>query len=349
MRARIKDIANALGLSESTVQSVLRERPGFKETTRQLVFKKAEELHYQPNWLASSLATRKTHVLGVAVPNLARPFFPAVMEGIDSITYPADYNIAVFNTAEDPSREDKGIAAFLGRQVDGLIIASAHDRRKNGAWRLIRRSGVPFVLIDRFFRSAPYVGADNERVGFMATKHLISQGYRSIAHLTASMDLAPGHDRHRGYLRALRTAGIRVLHEHVAEIGANTVAGGYTGAKRLLEQSRRPDAIFASIDFAALGAMQAVREAGLRMPEDFGVIGVGNIPYNEHLRTPLSSVDLHPIEVGRSAASMLLGMINGEPPPQKAFCIEPTLVVRASSSRTTNPDLLDSECQKILA
>jgi LacI family transcriptional regulator len=333
MRTRIKDIAESLGLSESTVQSILRERPGFKEATRQLVFNKAKELHYQPNWLARSLATRKTHVLGIAVPNLVRPFFPAVMEGIDTVTYPAGYNLVVFNTDEDPAREDKGISAFLSKQVDGLIIASCHDRRKNGTWKPIRHSGVPFVLIDRFFRSAPYVGADNERVGLVATQHLIQQGYRAIGHINAKLNLAAGFGRYQGYLNALRKAGIRVRNEYIVETGGSTVAHGLAAANKLLALPRPPDAIFASIDFLAVGAMQAAREAGLRIPEQFGVVGVGNIPYSEHLHTPLSSVDLHAVEVGKSAASILLEMIDGGPPPGEPVFLDPTLVVRDSTAR----------------
>ena len=338
MRTRIKDIADALELSESTVQSVLREKPGFKGATRKLVFDKAAELHYQPNWLARSLATRKTQVLGVAVPNLARPFFPAVLEGIDTITYPAGYNLVVFNTDEDPAREDEGVAAFLSKQVDGLIIASAHDRRKNGAWKPISRSGVPFVLIDRFFRASPYVGAEDERVGLVATRHLVQQGYCRIAHLTGRLHtLTTAFGRYRGYLRALREAGMRVRKDYIVEVEYNSEASGYEGMKRILSLSTRPDAIFAINDLVAVGAMQAIREAGISMPQDMGVISVGNGRYNDHLHTPLSSMDLHPTQVGKSAATILLGMINGEPAPRKHWFIEPTLVIRASSLRRGMP------------
>jgi LacI family transcriptional regulator len=114
-----------------------------------------------------------------------------VLEGIDAVEYPQGYSLAVFNTDEDRVREDKGVAAFLGRQIDGLIIASAHQRTNTGVWEPIRQSNVPFVLIDRFFPQVPYIGADNEKVGFMAVRHLLEQDYRSIANVIARCDLMP--------------------------------------------------------------------------------------------------------------------------------------------------------------
>jgi LacI family transcriptional regulator len=334
MRVRIKDIAGALDLSVATVQKVLRDAPGFNDKTRKRVLKKAKELGYHPNWAARSLVTRKTHVIGVAVPNLVRPFFPAVLQGIDAVVYPEGYSLAVFNTDEDRVREDKGVAAFLGRQIDGLVIASAHKRTSTEVWEPIRQSKVPFVLIDRLFPRLPYVGADNEKVGVLAVQHLLEQRYRLIAAVVARCDLMPGFGRYRGYLRALRSAGMRVRKEYAITVEDSKITSGYSAALKLLRLPHPPDAIFASTDFLAMGVTQAARELGLRIPEDLGIIGVGDIPYSDHLSTPLSSINLHPIEQGRSAATILLDVIHGKPAGQKPFYIEPTLVVRMSSRRS---------------
>jgi LacI family transcriptional regulator, galactose operon repressor len=334
MVTRIKDIAEALDLSVATVQKVLRDAPGFTETTRQRVFRKAKELHYRPNWLASSLVTRKTHILGVVVPDLSRPFFPMALRGIDRIAYPPGYSLVVFNTEGDWRREEKGIAALLGKQVDGMIIASSQHHSTKRIWEPIRKSGVPFLFIDRFFVGAPYVGADNELVGYMATRHLISEGYQSIAHLCTQRYLVTAFGRFQGYVRALREAGRRVLDAHILEMDGPTDISGYAGTKKLLSLSNPPDAIFATTDSLAIGATQAIRESGFHLPEDFGVIGVGNISYSDHLQTPLSSVDLHPLELGKSAASILLGMINGKSVPKKPVLLDPSLVVRTSSFRS---------------
>jgi LacI family transcriptional regulator len=334
MAVRLKDVAQALNLSISTVSAVLHNRVDFSEATRQRVLQKVKELHYRPNHVARSLVTRKTNVVGLVVPNLGLAFpIGSLLKGIDAITHPAGYRLVVFNTDDDPVREDEGVAALISNQVDGLIIASSHNRTENRIWKPIRESGIPFVLIDRFFPSVPFVGADNERIGFMATRHLIQRGYRTVALLTRSRHVMTRFGRYRGYLRALREAGFRVHRDHILEVNYKTEASGYVGAMQLLNLRLRPDAIFAINDLLALDAMRAARESGLRVPEDFGVVGVGNLPYGEHLRIPLSSVEGNPTQVGKSAASMLLGMIDGKPAPGKPVLIEPTLIVRESSCR----------------
>jgi LacI family transcriptional regulator len=330
MRARIKDIAAALDLSISTVQSVLRNNPGFKESTRKLVFDKAAELNYRRNWLASSLATSSTHVFGVVVPNLSRSIFPDVLEGIDEVAHTAGYNLLVCNTGENSAREDDEIATLIGRQVDGLIVASAHLRENRGFWKTISKAGVPFVLIDRFFPSVPFVSSDDERIGWMTTQHLIEQGYKSIAYL-GRQNVITAIYRRRGYVRALRQAGIRIRRNYMLDVMGDIE--GYAAVKQMLQLSPRPDALFAASDSVAIGALRALGHLGIRVPEDFGVIGVGKARYGEDLRVPLSTVDQHPVEIGKTAASILVDLVEGKPGPRKPVLIESKLIVRASSRR----------------
>jgi LacI family transcriptional regulator len=329
---RLKDVANALGLSISTVSAIAQGRPNFNQKTRQRVLRKIEELHYRPNSLARGLALQKTHVLGIVVPNLSRPFFPHVLDGIDKITYAAGYDLVVFNTDDDPAREERGLATLLGRQVDGIMLASARDGRKNGSWKWSEKLPVPFVLIDRFFPSVPFVGADDERIGLMATNHLIEQGYKSIAHLAAP-NVVTGFGRYRGYLKALRDAGMRVQRELAPNVPWREFDGGYEGAKQLLALRHRPDAIFAVNDLVGVGAMVAMLDLGIRIPEDCGLIGVGNVRFGEFLRVSLSTLNLHPLDVGKTAASILLKLIQGEPPPSAPIFLPPKLIVRESSRR----------------
>ena len=332
MGVRLKDLAKALNLSISTVSAALHHRADINQVTRGRVLQKATELNYHPNRLAHGLATQRTHVLGVVVPNLSRPFFPHVLEGIDTITYPAGYSLVVFNTDDDPAREEKGIHTLISNQVDGLIIASAQPPRKNGIWKPVDKSGVPFVLMDRFFASVPFVGADDEHIGLVVTRHLIQQGYRRIAHLAAT-SIVTGFGRYRGYLRALREASIRARKDYIVQVTWGEMDGGLEGTKRLLRLRPRPDAIFAVNDLVAIGAMKTIQESGLRLPEDCGLIGVGNVPYGDCLSVPLSTVDLHPKEVGETAASMLLSRIGGQHIPPTPVFLEPRLIVRNSSRR----------------
>jgi LacI family transcriptional regulator len=333
MGVRLKEVAKALDLSISTVSAALHNRADINPATRERVLQKAAELNYHPNRLAHGLATHKSHVLGVVVPNLSRPFFPHVLEGIDEVTYPSGYNLLVFNTDDDPTREQNGITTLISSQVDGLIIASSQPPRKSGTWKPVDRSGVPFVLVDHFFASVPFVGADDEHVGFMVTQHLIEQGYRCIAHLAATK-VVTGFGRYRGYLRALREAGIRVRRDYVVEVTWREMDGGLEGTEQLLRLRPGPDAIFAVNDLVAIGAMKKIQEFGLRIPTDCGLIGVGNVRYGDCLSVPLSTVDLHPKEVGKTAASMLLRRIDGHYLPPKPVFLEPSLIVRDSSHHT---------------
>jgi LacI family transcriptional regulator len=328
MAVRLKDVARALDLSISTVSAVLHNRADFNEATRKRVLQKVKELNYRPNWMARSLATQKSHVIGVVVPNLSRSFFPNVLQGIDAVARSAGYHLVISNTNEVPLREDEEVATLVDRQVDGLIVASAHPPGENAGKKVLQASGVPFILIDRFFDFAPFVGSNDERIGFMATQHLIEQGYRAIAHLGWHM-VATGIGRRRGYTRALREAGLRVQRNFVLQVFGE--AGGYEGTRKLLQMRRRPDAIFAASDPVAIGAMRALHECGIQLPDDFGVVGVGCVRYGEDLRVSLSTVDTHPTEMGKSAASILLSMIKGKPAPKAPTFIEPTLIVRESS------------------
>ncbi len=330
MAVRLKDVAQALGLSISTVSAILHNRDDFNEATRKRVLEKVKELKYRPNWLARSLATHESHAIGVVVPNLSRSFYPSVLEGINLVARNAGYHIIISYTDDIPAREDEEIVTLVDRQVDGLIIASAHPPGKNAVKKILEPTGIPFVLFDRFFASSPFVGVDDERAGFMATRHLIEQGYREIAHLGRRI-VSTGLARHQGYVRALRESGLPVRRNFLLEVFAE--AGGYEGTKELLQMQPRPDAIFAASDPVAVGAMRALHEYGLHLPYDIGVIGVGRVRYGEDLRFPLSTVDTHPTEVGKSAASILLGMVNGKPPSMVPIFIEPTLIVRESSRR----------------
>jgi LacI family transcriptional regulator len=333
---RLKDVAEALGLSISTVSAVLHKKPNFNATTRKRVLKKIQELNYRPNWLARGLASQKTHVLGVIVPNLSRPFFPHVLDGIDKITDAAGYNLVVFNSDDDPAREERGLETLLGRKVDGLIVASARDPQKNLTWTPGGSSKVPFVLIDRFFPSVPFVGADDELVGYIVTRHLIEQGYKSIAHLSARK-VVTGYGRYRGFVRALRENGLRARRDHVVEVQWGEFDGGYAGTQELLSLRNRPDAIFAVNDLVGIGAMMALEHAGVEIPGECGLIGVGSVRFGDCLRTPLSTVNLHPTEVGKTSARILLNLIAGKRSPKEAVFLKPELIIRESSRRDPAP------------
>ncbi len=315
MAIRLKDVAQHLQLSVSTVSAALQNREDISEATRIRVVEAVEQLGYHPNSLARGLITRKTFVLGVIVPDLSRSFFAEVLKGIDSITSPAGYNLLVCNTEENAKREKEILNMLLSNQVDGVLLASAHDPN------------------DADWRTRLALGGDDEAIGFEATRHLFEQGYRRIAHIAGPKTISTAVGRLKGYRRALKATGLKAREDYVIESNYHDESGGYDAMRKLLGFSPRPDAVFAASDPNAIGALQAALEAGLRLPQDIGLIGVGNHRYGRYLRVPLSTVDQQRSTIGHSAANLLLSLIEKEQFRPRSILVPPKLVIRDSSNR----------------
>ncbi|MBV8212145.1 MAG: LacI family DNA-binding transcriptional regulator [Verrucomicrobia bacterium] len=334
MAIRLKDLAHHLKLSVSTISAALQNREDISEATRVRVFAAVKKFGYHPNSLARGLVTRKTNVLGVVVPDLSRSFFAEVLKGIDSVTSAAGYNLLVCNTEENAPREEEMLRMLLSNQVDGLLLASAHEP-SNTSWRKILAGlSVPMVLIDRRLPGLNFVGGDDSRIGFQATRHLYDQGYRRIAHIAGPQTVTTAVGRLHGYRRALATLALPSDAALVMESNYHEESGGYEAMQRLLKLPSPPDAVFAASDPIAIGALQAALEANLSLPADFGLIGVGNHRYGQFLKVPLSTVDQQRSQIGRSAAELLLTSMEKKRVRPKSILTEPKLVVRDSSNRT---------------
>jgi LacI family transcriptional regulator len=328
---RLKDIARDLNVSVMTVSKVVRGCSDVGAETRRRVLARIKELNYQPNWVARSLAARRTFMIGLIVPDLMHSFFAEIAKGVSEALRPQGYDVVICNSEEDGLVESSEVDRLLGRQVDGLILASAQPPASLAVFERIEARQVPYVLVDRQFPGAraPYVGADDEAIGKLATSHLIERGCRRIAHV-AGRQLAPGLGRLRGYREAMNEAGLPVPDNFVVPAGDD--ATGYDAARRLLSLDPRPDGIFGYNDPTAAGVMKAILEAQLRIPEDIKVIGVGNVHYSDLLRVPLSTIDQSSTAIGTQAAEILLksiGLKRRRPP--KMVIIPPTLVVREST------------------
>lgn len=337
MVARLKDIANDLGLSVVTVSKVLRNHPDIGEGTRKRVLKRMRELNYQPNLAARSLVTGRTWTLGLVVPDLLHPFFAEIAKAISVETRKQGYSLLISSSDEDPELEIQEIRQLLARRVDVILVASAQPSVEG--FRIIEEQKTPYILIDRRFKDldANFVGVDDEAVGVMGTSHLLEQQCRRIAHIRGP-NVSTAIGRMEGYKRALASRKLTPPPGYVISLGASGdhrgEKGGYEAARQLLAAEQRPDGIFCFNDPSALGAMRAILEAGLRIPEDIAVVGCGNLSYSDFLRVPLSSVDQGSESIGKSAADLALRIarrkIQARP---KAEFISPRMVVRASSRR----------------
>src|SRR5580765_1616765 len=208
---RLKDIARDLNVSVMTVSKVVRGCADVGAETRGRVLARIKELNYQPNWVARSLAARRTFMIGLIVPDLMHSFFAEIAKGVASTIRPLGYDVVICNSEEDGAVEASEIERLLGRQVDGLLLASAQSPSSMQVFERIEARGVPYVLIDRHFSDsrASYVGADDVAIGRLATNHLIERGCRRIAHI-AGPQLTTGAGRQQGYQEALAAACITV-------------------------------------------------------------------------------------------------------------------------------------------
>ncbi len=334
MAVRMKDIARHLGVSLMTVSKALRNHSDISERTRKRVLKRARQLGYQPNWIARSLVTRRTYMVGLVIPDLMHSFFAEVARGVARKFEPMGYHIVMANSDENPETEERQIEVLAGRSVDGLIVASAAANGRLRVFRALRTRRIPFVLIDRMPTGlrAHYVGVKDDEIGFLATEHLIEQGCRRIAHIRGPA-ISTGTGRLRGYRRALAKHGLDALPGYVVS-GHHDDASGYEAMRELLRINPPPDGVFCYNDPVATGAVRAVLESGLSVPGDVAIIGAGNVHYSDLLRVPLSTIDQSSSGIGETAAALLQHCIEAKTPlPPKRILIPPRLVVRESSRR----------------
>lgn len=329
----MKDIAADLGVSLMTVSKALRNHADISEKTRQRVWKRARELHYEPNLVARGLASNRTYLIGLIVPDMMHSFFAEVAKGVGRKLEPLGYQILISNSEESAEAELRQVRLLLARKVDGLIVASASAASGSRALEaLLQSSSTPYVFIDRMVRGskANYVGVRDEELGRVATEHLIERGCRRIAHISGPME-TNGKGRLQGYRHALLKHNLRVVPEYVIS-GTHEDSGGYGAMQRLLRLKPRPDGVFCYNDPVAIGAIKAILAAHLDVPRDIAVIGAGNVHYSDLLRVRLSTVDQNSFAIGENAAGVLLQcMETKQAAPAKRILFPARLVVRESS------------------
>jgi LacI family transcriptional regulator len=336
MAVRMKDIARDVGVSVVTVSKVLRNHSDISEETRQRVLKRMKELNYSPNLAARALVTGRTYTAGLVVPDLLHPFFAQVAKGLSSVLRKRGYSLMISSSEEDPALEQQEIEQMLSRRVDMLLVASAQWVVES--FRRIEEQHTPYVLIDRRFLGleANFVGVDDEAAGALATEHLIAQNCRRIAHIRGP-EVSTAVGRLQGYQRALAKHGLVPLPGYVVSSRSSDDRGdtaGYQAMTQLLRIEPRLDGLFCYNDPVAFGAMKAILDAGLRIPDDIAVVGCGNVLYSDFLKVPLSTIDQNSALIGERAAKLALALVDSKQPVRpRTVVVEPKLVVRTSSLR----------------
>jgi DNA-binding LacI/PurR family transcriptional regulator len=333
-QATIKDIAKALNISTSTVSRALRGAPDIKLQTRQAVVALSEQLDYQPSRLALSLKQRQTHTIGVIVPNLDY-VMATMVKGIDEVALEAGYTVMVCQSNESFGREMVNTRRLLDSLVDGFIVSVSSETKVFDHFKKIQQKGMPMVVFDRVSAdlTAPKVKLDNVEGGCLAVEHLIEQGYKRIAVLAGPKNLIISNERLEGCLKAMKKAKMKMEPSFIIHCNFNQ-QHAYEATLDLLKTKNRPDALFAISDRMAIGAMLAIKEKGLRMPQDIGLVGFNNEPVTALVTPSITSVEQPAFELGKAAAKLFLEQMHHEEDMSSVEnVLKPKLVVRVSSLR----------------
>jgi len=324
----IKDVAREAGVSVATVSRVWNEAAFVSTATRQRVAAVAARLGYSPHGAARSLITRTTHALGVLLPDLYGEFFSEIIRGIDHTAQAAGYHILVSSSHDSKDEIDAALRSMRGR-VDGLIIMSPDLEARRTLQTL--QGSFPVVLLNGGAEAKSFdtITIENHEGAREMTRHLIARGHRRIAMVCGPQRNYDAAERLRGYHTALTESGI----EHEASLvvrGDFSELSGYGAVSQLLELEPRPTAIFAANDSMAIGALSALREAGLRVPDDVAVAGFDDIPLARYMNPPLSTVHVDISQLGERAAALLLTSLRQGNRPHQQLQLSTTLVIRAS-------------------
>jgi LacI family transcriptional regulator len=334
MAVRMKDIARDLGVSVVTVSKVLHNREDIGPETRERVLRRVKELNYQPNQNARALATGRSQLIGLIVPDLLHQFFAQVAKGVSRTLRKRGYGLIIASSEEDPKLEREEIDQMLARRVDALIIASSQNSIES--FRHIAEQGLPYILVDRKIQGleANFIGTDDVRAGMLATEHLIAGGCRRVAHI-GGVYLSTAAERLEGYRSALVKHGLKVQEKYIrrrTHLDDAADSSGYRAMQALLKLDPRPDGVFCFSDPMASGAMRAILEQGLRIPEDVSIVGCGNVLYASAMRVPLSSVNQESETMGEGAAKMVLELVENKGPSEpREIRLRPQLVIRNST------------------
>jgi LacI family transcriptional regulator len=337
--ATLRDVAAAAGVHPATASRALNPETRIlvSEDTARRVTAAAARLGYRPNPVARSLRTRRSHTIGVLIPDLNNPLFPPIVRGLEDKLSSAGYVALLGNTDAEASRERVLFEQMRARHVDGFVLATAtlHDQLLADA----AAAEVPVVLMNRLSQdySFPSVSVDNEQGARMAVTHLARLGHTRIAHVAGPQEASTGVSRLRGFRDGMASAGLGVDEDLIGYAGRYTVEEGARCCRELL--ARRDDftAVAAANDMLAIGCYTALDEAGQQCPEDISVIGFNDMPFIDRLRPPLTTVRFPHYQLGTEAAQLLLERINRGEGPVKILYLAPELVVRGSTAECPAP------------
>jgi DNA-binding LacI/PurR family transcriptional regulator len=329
----IKDIARMLNISIATVSRALHDRYGVNPETKRKVLELAEKLNYRPSSHAIGLLTKRTHTIGLVVPEIDNQFFSEIINGLESVAYQQGYNVMIFQSQNIYEREVKIIDQLIGARVDGVAISIGSTTQDFRHLNMLKELDIPLAMFDRVHDSVfgHKIVNDNFDGGYKAGEFLIKSGHQRLAHIAGPDTLKLSRLRLQGFKAALRDAQVELRPEYLVYTTFR-LEDSYQTALDLLRLPEPPDAIFAVSDYVALGVLKAARELNLQIPRDLALIGFSNLSVGPLLEPPLTTISQQSFEMGQETARILLENIESPvkdyKPQTRIF--KPELVVRNS-------------------
>lgn len=332
MSAKIEDVARQAGVSTATVSRVLSGKPYVSEELRGRVLETIRELNYRPSRVARSLRAQRSSIIGLIISDIQNPFFTSVVRAVEDVAQQRQYSVFLCNSDEDVDKELTYIELMLAEHVAGMIVSPTAS--SNEIYQRLVEMRMPVVAIDRRVDDVAMdmVVGDNVQAARIIVSHLLENGYRRIGAVLGTPDASTGAERYQGYVEALAAHGLPVLPELVRS-GSPRSAPGYDLTMQLLTQPEPPDAIFTGNNLLTVGALRAIHELQIRIPDDIGLAAFDEMDWMFLVKPALTVVMQPTYKMGRQAAELLLERIaNPDRPPQQVV-LQPTIKVRESSRR----------------
>lgn len=336
MKTTIKEVAQLAGVSPSTVSRVISDSPRISDETKKVVREAMESLGYHPNAIARSLVSKSTSTIGIVMPQsteraFLNPFFPQALSGVSAAAHEQGYCI-LLSTGDNEKDQLSSIESIvMGGRVDGVIIM--YSSVDNEVLDALKRMKVPAIVIGKPLKPKDvlYVDNDNVKASFEVTEKLIKNGHKKIALISGAFKLVVSLDRLDGYMNALKKYNIPFRKDLIVELSEFITKGAYERTMELLKSEDRPTAFVVTDDVMAFGVMDAIKESGLRIPEDIEIMSFNNVPSSELTNPSLTSVDIDAFSLGYEASKLIIEKIKGEADRDKV--IVPTRIVYRESSR----------------
>lgn len=327
----IYDVAKRAKVSVATVSAVINKTSYVSPRLRQQVERAIAALNYSPNLLARSLAQRKTHTIGILIPDVANPFFPEIVRGAEDEASDSGYTVILGNSDNQVAKEDLYLNLFLSKRVDGILLVKGAGELSPALLENLKKAGTPVVLMDREYSNlhADTVVADDYGGAFAATEHLLALGHRRIGIIAGIAGTSTTKGRTRGYMEALQKPGIEFTESLVAN-GNYDIESGYREGLRLLDQ--RPSAVFVTNCMMTMGFLRAIEERNLRCPEDISIVSYDDFFWNDVFRPKLTCVEQPKYQLGRRSTEILLSRIAGKHKRPKHEVLKNELRIRESSA-----------------